>query len=72
MGLLTHADSLEADAVDLYATIAHGEGGLAKVQSAVSKLGKLIGDAASGVVPQIPVPASVAAAHTDAKEVLPS
>lgn len=63
-GLLTHVDTLEADAIDIYSTIAHGEGGIDKVRAAVGKLGKLIEDAATGATPQIPVSQAVVAART--------
>ena len=54
-----HLENLTADAVGAYATIAHGEGGLGKVLSAVQSLGKLLEDAASGAVPQATTPVPV-------------
>ena len=47
-----HIALLEADAVGLYATIAHGEGGLGKVLAGVESLLGLVKDAADGAVPQ--------------------
>lgn len=44
-----HIQQLTADAVNEYATIAHGEGGIDKVLSAAKGLIKLVEDAA-GVV----------------------
>jgi hypothetical protein len=69
-GLLTHADTIEPDAINLYATLAHGEGGLGKVQAGLSALAKLVEDAVTGTTPQIPVPPTVVAAHTDAAATL--
>jgi hypothetical protein len=51
-GLLENAPTVAADSVALYSTVAHGEGGLAKVQAAVAALSKLVDDAVSGAVPQ--------------------
>ena len=50
-----HLAQLTADSVGVYATVAHGDGGLAKVLSAVQGLGKLLEDAVSGAVPQATV-----------------
>lgn len=47
-----HLAQLTADGVGVYATVAHGEGGLGKVLSTVQQLGKLLEDAVSGAVPQ--------------------
>lgn len=55
-GLLEHAPAIEADSVSLYSTIAHGEGGLGKVQAALLGFTKLVEDAISGAVPQTPAP----------------
>jgi hypothetical protein len=41
--------SLTADTMALYATIAHGEGGLAKVGAAFASLAKLASDAGAAV-----------------------
>ena len=44
--LVTHAPALTMDSVKLYSDVAHGEGGLGKVQNALSDLTKLVADAA--------------------------
>lgn len=54
--LVTKGPQLTTDTVKLYSDIAHGEGGLAKVQQAVSDLGQLLADAAG--VPASTPPAS--------------
>jgi hypothetical protein len=46
-GLASHEGELTADAIKGYADIAHGEGGLAKVQQGLADVGKLVTDAAA-------------------------
>lgn len=48
-----HIAQIAGDGVAAYATIAHGEGGVAKVLSAIAALGKLLEDAAA--MPQLTV-----------------
>ncbi|HEY1503726.1 MAG TPA: hypothetical protein VGF92_05465 [Stellaceae bacterium] len=43
--LVENAPKITADAVKTYADIAHGEGGLGKVQTALADLSKTVSDA---------------------------
>lgn len=43
-----HLEKLTADVVNEYAVIAHGEGGLGKVASALEGLAQLVKDAVAG------------------------
>lgn len=64
-GLVSHIGTLSADSAKLYATIAHGEGGPAKVAASLTQLAGLLSDtagAATGVnVGAVNPPLTVAA-----------
>ena len=47
--LATDAPHLVASAATLYADLAHGEGGIAKVQKAIADIGALVGVAAPAI-----------------------
>lgn len=48
MTLVTHAPAATTEAVKMYSDIAHGEGGLAKVQKAANDFAALVNAAATG------------------------